>query len=162
MAFTKRDVVLRAFRAIGLAAYTFDLRPEELQDALAELEQMIALWASRGIVLSYNMGESPDADLDDDSGLSAADMLPVVQNLGLSLAGMFGKQPTPIQMANAAQSYGALLADAALQVDASRPVRGGVPYGAGNKPFRTSGVFIDTDSTAAIQQRRDNGDLVIG
>jgi len=158
---TKRAVVLQAFRQAGVASYVFDLRPEELRDVVIELDQMLALWASRGINLGYNAGG--DGDLDTDSGLAMADLSAVSQNLALTVCSMFGRQVPPTLMESAAQSYAGLLTKALMNVDASRANQGGLPYGAGNRGRGfPAEVFIPADSTAPIGQRGDNGNLVLG
>lgn len=156
---TKREAVLQAFRQATLASYVFDLQPEELQDVLTEMDQMLALWASRGINLGYSAG---DDDLDAESGVATADLSAVTQNLAITVCSMFGKSPSPTLMANAAQSYAGLLTQALMDVDASRPVRGGLPYGQGNKTGSVAPVFIAGDDITPLSNRGDNGSLTLG
>ena len=42
MGYTKRQFILAAFEEIGLAAYTFDLQPDQLESARRRLDAMIA------------------------------------------------------------------------------------------------------------------------
>jgi len=51
MAYTKRDIVNRAFEEIGLAAYVYDLAPQQLEGALQRLDAMMATWNGKGIRL---------------------------------------------------------------------------------------------------------------
>jgi len=156
---TKRQVVLQAFRNAGVASYIFDLRPEELQDAATELDQMMAMWTANDINLGYVVGD----DLDSESGIALANLPAVVSNLAMTICTLFGRQPPAALAANAAQSYAGLLVQAMINVDATRPMQGHIPYGAGNRRLGTPGpIFIPADSTAPLQQRPGNGDLVLG
>jgi len=156
---TKRQIVLQAFKNTSLAAYVFDLRPEELQDAVTELDQMMAMWAANDVNLGYVVGD----ELDDESGIALANLPAVVSNLAMTICTLFGRQPPAALAANAAQSYAGLLTQAMINVDATRPMQGHIPYGAGNRRLGTPGpVFIPADSTTPLQQRPGNGDLVLG
>jgi hypothetical protein len=162
MSTTKRQIVLDAFEEASIASFVFDLRPEELQSVLRRCERMIAAWHSRGITIPYSFGESPDADLDEDSGLPLGNIEAVVENLALIVCSLFGKQVPASLAASAAQSYAALLADGVKNADASRPVRANMPVGAGNRQHTRQQVFIQPDDTSPLQGRRDNGELVLG
>lgn len=162
MSTNKRDIVLDAFEEAGISPSVFDLKPEETQSVLRRCERMVAAWHSRGITIPYAFGESPDADLDEDSGLPLANVEAVVENLALIVCGLFGKQVPASLAASAAQSYAALLADGVKNADASRPVRANMPVGAGNRQHTRQQVFIQPDDTAPLGQRRDNTNLTIG
>ena len=43
---TKREFITQAFEEIGLAAYVFDLTPEQLNSALRRLDAMVGGWAA--------------------------------------------------------------------------------------------------------------------
>mgnify|MGYP003525752305 CR=1 FL=1 len=58
MGWTKRQFVTQAFEEIGLAAYVFDLTPEQLQSALRRLDSMMASWNAKGIRLGYQIGRA--------------------------------------------------------------------------------------------------------
>ena len=136
---TKRHIVDRAFAEIGLAGYMLDASPEEQQDALYQLDSMMAEWLSQSVDVSYILPTSPeDALLTEDSGLSMADINGVAKQLAVRLCPSYGKTPSPQLMVSAAQAKNALWV-AHMTVPASRyPVT--MPVGAGN---RTYGVLVD-------------------
>ena len=55
MGWTKRQFIEQAFEEIGLAAYVFDLTPEQLQSALRRLDAMMAGWNTNGIRIGWPM-----------------------------------------------------------------------------------------------------------
>jgi hypothetical protein len=132
MAWSKRDFVTQAFEQIGLAAYVFDLQPDQLESARRKLDSMMALWFSKGIDLGYTSPVEPNgSDLDDDSGVSNEASEAIYSNLALRIAPSFGKAVTPELKLLAKQSYDALLIAAAAPGQMQMP--GGFPLGAGYK-----------------------------
>lgn len=98
---TKLDVINQAFSEIGKAAYDFDLRPEDLQSALRQLDAMMATWGGTlGIRIGYSGG-------DGFGDLSASTEVPdwayeaLYLNLALRLAPSYGKTPNPLTVINA-------------------------------------------------------------
>lgn len=89
---TKRDIVKAAFGEIGLAAYVFDLQPEQLELAKASLDRLMAAWNGQGLGLAYPLGAS---DLDDD--LASPDWAhdALVMGLAVRIAPGFGKVVSP-------------------------------------------------------------------
>lgn len=70
MGWTKRQLITQAFEEIGLAAYVFDLTPEQLQSALRRMDAMVAGWNSNGVRIGYPLPSSPDSsNIDADSGV---------------------------------------------------------------------------------------------
>jgi len=66
VSYTKRQFIEAAFEEIGLAAYTFDITPEQMNSALRRLDAMMATWNGKGIRLAYPLPGSPDyAGLDE-------------------------------------------------------------------------------------------------
>lgn len=49
MSWTKRQFMTAAFEEIGLAAYVYDLTPEQMQSAVKRMDAMIAGWNSNGV-----------------------------------------------------------------------------------------------------------------
>jgi len=136
---TKFHIVDRAFAEIGLTGYTLNASPEEQQDAIYQLDSLMAEWLSQGVNVSYVLPDSPeDSLLSDDSGLSMADVNGVAKQLAVRLCPSYGKTPSPQLMVSAAQAKNALWV-AHMTVPASRyPAT--MPVGAGN---RTYGVLVD-------------------
>jgi len=59
MGYSKRQFVEAAFEEVGLAAYVFDLQPQQLESALRRLDAMMAEWNAKGIRLGYPLPGSP-------------------------------------------------------------------------------------------------------
>lgn len=141
MGWTKRQFVTQAFEEIGLAAYVFDLTPEQLQSALVRLDSMMASWNAKGIRLGYPVPLSPqDSDLDEETGVPDAANEAIYLNLGIRIAPGFGKTVAPDTKSSAKLAYDTLLAKAAMPVEQQLP--GTVPSGAGNKPWRIDNPFL--------------------
>ncbi|MFA6093973.1 MAG: packaged DNA stabilization gp4 family protein [Elusimicrobiota bacterium] len=141
MGWSKQDLIKRAFGKIGLAPSVFDLSAEQLQDALQDLDAMMAAWNARGIRLGYPLPSTAGGSLPaDDSGLPDAANEAVVANLALRLAEDLGKAVSPRLALIAKQGYDTLLARAALPPQMKMP--SGMPAGAGQE--RGSGrPFLD-------------------
>ena len=136
---TKFHIVDRAFAEIGLTGYTLNASPEEQQDAIYQLDSMMAEWLSQGVNVSYILPTSPeDALLSDDSGLSMADINGVAKQLAIRICPSYGKTASPHLMGSAAQAKNALWV-AHMTVPASR-YPASMPVGAGNRSY---GTLID-------------------
>lgn len=143
MSWSKQDLINQAFEQIGLAAYVFDLSPEQLESALRRLDVMMAAWNARGIRLGYPSPAFPGDSLgSEDSGLPDSAVEAVIANLGVRLASTVGK-PVSIELKVAAkQAYDTLLSLAAMPEEMKLP--GTMPVGAGSKPWRSMNrTFVD-------------------
>jgi hypothetical protein len=135
MSFTKRQFVEKAFGKIGMAGYIFDLQPEQLQDALRDLDSMMAAWNAKGIRLGYPMPSSPEnSDLDEETNVPDAANEAIYYSLGVRIAPDYGKTVPQSVAFFAKQAYDQLLALAALPMERQFPNT--MPAGAGNKPWR--------------------------
>jgi hypothetical protein len=135
MSYTKRQFVEAAFTEIGMANYTFDLAPEQLQSALNRLDAMMASWNAKGIRLGYPLPSSPqDSSLDEETGVPDSANEAIFTNLGIKIAPLFGKQVSSDTKVSAKDSYNTLLSRAALPQEQQLPST--MPRGAGNKPWR--------------------------
>jgi hypothetical protein len=135
MGWTKRQFVTQAFEEIGLAAYVFDLTPEQLQSALNRLDSMMASWNAKGIRLGYPIPASPqDSDLDEATNVPDSANEAVYLNLGIRIAPGFGKAVAMETKASAKAAYDTLMSLAAMPPEQQMP--GTMPSGAGNKPWR--------------------------
>lgn len=135
MGYTKRQFVLAAFEEIGLAAYTFDLQPDQLESARRRLDAMIADWNGKGIRLGYPIPSSPqDGSIDEETYVPDSAYEAIICNLGIRLAPSYGKQVMPSTMATAKQGYDTLLQRATFPLEQQMPST--MPAGAGNKPWR--------------------------
>lgn len=135
MSYTKRQFVTAAYEEIGLAAYVFDLQPQDLQVALRRLDAMMAEWNAKGIRLAYPLPSSPQqSDLDEETMVPDSANEAIITNLALRLAPGLGKTPGPDTRVVAKQGYNTLLSRATAPLEQQLP--GTMPLGAGNKPWR--------------------------
>lgn len=141
MGWLKRDLIKRAFGAIGLASSEFDVPAEQQIAALVTLDSMMAAWNADGIRLSYPIPSAAEGgSLDEDSKLPDRANLAVWANLAVLLASEIGR-PVSVQLqAWATRGYAALLARAAASSIPEMQMERGTLAGAGNKS--RSGVFL--------------------
>ena len=149
MGYTKREIIDQAFEEIGLASYTFDLQPEQLESALRRLDGMMAMWNGKGIRLGYPLPSAPsESNLADDTGVPDRAIEAMILNLAIRLAPGLGKAPSPDTKMVAKAAYRQLLAASCSpieqQLDSSS-----VPAGAGNKR-----LGIDTDPFLTAPKNR--------
>jgi hypothetical protein len=132
MSYTKRKIIEKAFSAVGLPSYVYDLTPEQMDDARTTLDTMIASWEALGIRLGYSLPSNPeDSDLDDESGLPDQAVMAVYMNLGMLLAAGIGKT-VPLEISRQAkESLDALKLKSAANPPRVR--RMAMPAGAGAK-----------------------------
>lgn len=158
MAWTKRQLIEQAFEEIGMAAYVFDLSPEQLQSAMRRMDSMLSTWMTKNILLGYPVPLNPQSsDLDSDSNLPDYAVEAVCQNLSLRIAPSVGKQVSMELKASAKAAYDSLLIRAAfpneVQYDSS------LPLGAGNKTTMIDQVFVAPPNDDPLQIG-SNGQLI--
>lgn len=131
MSYSKRQIVEAAMAEIGLASYSFDLMPEQVEAALRRLDSMMAEWNARGLRLGYSVPDSPDlSDIDADSGLPDSAWEAAITNLAIRIAPSYGKSVNPATMTTARHAFNTLMARAAFPAEMKLPA---MPAGAGNK-----------------------------
>lgn len=136
MSWTKRQLVSQAFEEIGLAAYVFDLTPEQLNSAMRRMDAMLAGWNANGIRLGYTLPFRPgDGSLDGDSGIPDWAQEAVFLGLAVRLAPAFGKTVSPETKMFADMAYGNMVNNAALPT-IERELPRTMPRGSGTKPWR--------------------------
>lgn len=141
---TKRQIVEMAYASVGLAAYTFDLQPEQLENARRVLDSMMATWNAKGIRLGWPLPSDPNSgDMDEETNLPDSALEATYMNLGIRLAPMHGKAVPPDYRASARMAYDAMLIDVVQSV--SREMPGGYPLGSGHKTFSGSAWSADPD-----------------
>ncbi|HBN6520113.1 TPA: head DNA stabilization protein [Escherichia coli] len=146
---TKGDLVLKALRKAGLYsnATLTDADPQAIEDAINDLEDMMAAWQAKGIELGYQFADTENGIMplpDDDSGI------PAWANDGVAL-----KLAVQVCMDNVIQPSDALLtaADSAYQticiaLTKIPPLerRNDMPLGSGNKSaFTWNRFYIEKD-----------------
>lgn len=82
---TKEKIVMIALRRAGVASSAMLLapEPESIQDALNDLENMLANWESEGVVLAYRYTGKPQPEPSEESGLPDWAIEPVAYNLAI-------------------------------------------------------------------------------
>lgn len=135
MGWTKRQFFEKAFSKLGMAGYVFDLSPEQMQDALSDLDSMMGFWNSKGIQLGFPISPTQlNSDLDEDTGVQIEANEAIYLNLAVRIAPSYGKGVTPELKSGAKQAYDNLMSMFAMPRERQMP--GTMPAGAGNKPWR--------------------------
>jgi hypothetical protein len=150
MSYTKRELVKAALTEIGLSSYAFDLSTDQLEQAVARLDSMMAEWNGRGLRLGYPIPSSPGStDIDADSGIPDSAWEGVITNLGLRLGPSYGKAVSAETKITARHALNTLMARAAMPAEMQL---GPLPAGAGaknNEPFlepESTGLSVGNDS----------------
>jgi hypothetical protein len=151
MGWTKRQFITQAFEEIGLAAYVFDLTPEQLQSALRRMDAMVAGWNSNGIRIGYPLPSSPqDSDIDVDTGVPDFANEAIYLGLAVRLAPSFGKTVAPETKAFADMAY-SNMANQVMPPIPERQMPNTLPRGAGTKPWRnTTTPFCNTPTDPVL------------
>lgn len=140
---TKREIIELAFESIGLAAFVYDLSPEQMENARRKLDSMMAQWNARGIRLAYPVPSSPDAgDVDEETNLPDAALEAVYLHLAKRIAPGYGKQLTPETKAMAREAFDSLLAKMSKPIEMKMP--GGFPLGSGVRTYMSEPAFSST------------------
>lgn len=143
MSWTKRQYIVAAFEEVGLAAYVYDLQPDQLQSAARRLDAMMAYWNGRGVRLGYAMSSTPqNIDLDTETGVPDSAHQAIITNLGMQIAPSFGKIVSQETKIAAKDAYNGLLSKSTKPIEMQFPRT--MPRGAGQKPWRfNNNPFID-------------------
>lgn len=132
MGYTKRQFVTAAFEEIGLAAYVFDLTPEQLNSAMVRMDAMMATWNGKGIRVGYPIPSSPqNSTLDQETNVPDSANEAIITNTAVRIASGYGKTVSPDTKSIARQSYEVLLSRAAMPQEMQFPDT--LPRGAGNR-----------------------------
>ena len=138
MSWTKQQLVEQAFEEIGLAAYVYDLTPEQLQSACRRMDAMVAEWESSGIRIGYPLSASPNStNINDDSNVPTSCVSAIYLNLAVRLAPSFGKNLSPATTMLAAKAFSSMCDTISTQpIEMQMPST--MPRGAGHKPWRNT------------------------
>ncbi len=143
---TKRQIVEMAYASVGLALFSVDLQPEQMEAARRVLDSQMATWGIKGIRLGWPIPSSPDGgDLDDETNLPDWALEATYLALGIRIAPMHGKTVTPDYKAAARSAYDAMLINVVRPV--SRKMPGGYPLGSGQKHIYGAAWSADPAST---------------
>lgn len=113
MGWTKRDIVIEAYKRSGLSPNGRNLTAQELQDAMYILDSMMSGWTEDGIVFTPVYPQpttKTGGDLDDATNGQNADNKPMYENLAVNMAEDFGKSLSPRLVGRANVLYNKILA----------------------------------------------------
>ncbi len=131
----KRDIVDRAFKLLSMSGFYLEDSPEDEIDILETLDDMMSEWQGVDYDFGYIVGEDNNSSLDDDSGIKHDALSGIAHKLALRICSVFGKQATPLLMAQTSEAYNALLTRYQT-IPESKNHGSTMLFGAGNKRFR--------------------------
>lgn len=151
MSWTKRQLVEQAFDEIGLAAYVYDLQPEQLESALRSMDAMVAGWNTNGIRINYPLKDNPNnSDLDEDSGVPDFCIEAIYLGLACRLAPRYGKVVAIETKQYADMAYNNM-ANQLTELPHERQLPRTMPRGQGTKPWRNfNNPFVYAPTTDDI------------
>ncbi|MGP4715275.1 packaged DNA stabilization gp4 family protein [Psychrobacter sp. T6-6] len=110
MNITKRDIVDRAFKLLSMSGMELDDSPEDEQDILQTLDDMMAELQTDNYDFGYLLAEDvTDSYLGDDSGIKRDALSGISHKLALRICSLFGKQPPVLLLNQADDAYNAML-----------------------------------------------------
>ncbi len=145
---TKGDIVRMALRKLGVAsdATLSDVEPASMEDALNDLESMVAQWmladsGSPGIDIGYLFAPEDEApQIDDDHGLPSYAVMPVALNLACLIDTDYGMMAPQTLINKAESGFEALVRSCARKKVPVLTYRNRVPLGSGNLLQKQLGV----------------------
>ena len=156
MSWSKRQIIAQALEEIGIASYTFDVKPEETQSALRRLDAMVAAWNAQGIQLGYPLvSDYLTSDLDDATAFPDWAIEAATLGLAVRLAPSYGKQVSPDM------KYNHSVAMRAMYMRTAKPTATmgwphGLPAGAGHKMWRDYDNPFLTRDAAKVEESPGN------
>lgn len=110
MTILKRDIVDRAFKLLSMSGFELDDAPEDEQDILQTLDDMMAELQSDDMNFGYLVSDDTvDSYLGDDAGIKRDAISGISHKLALRICSLFGKQPPVLLLNQADDAYNALL-----------------------------------------------------
>lgn len=154
MSWTKRQIIERAYEEIGLAAYVFDLQPEQVESARRKLDSMVAGWSSKNIQIGYPLpSEADSSDLDQDTNVPDYAIDALAFNLAIRIAPSHGKQVSPDIRITAKGAYNDLLT-MAVKNPPQMKYSCALPSGAGHK-HRCDKFIINKQDNNVLSPNQD-------
>ena len=147
MGYTKRQIVDAALTEIGLGEYSFDIAPEQKQEALRRLDSMLAEWDGRNIRIFYPIPGNPeDSDIEQKIGVPAYAWEALITNLAIRIAPSYGKTVSPNTMTTARHALNTLMARSATPPEMQLA---SIPSGAGHKNIDVP--FLDPGERSELE-----------
>lgn len=107
---TKRDIVDRAFKLLSMSGFALDDSPEDSQDILQTLDDMMAEIQTGSYNFGYFLSEDvTDSYLGDESGIKRDALSGISHKLALRICSVYGKQPPVLLLSQADDAYNAML-----------------------------------------------------
>lgn len=134
---TKGDLVRAALRKLGVAssATLTDVEPQSMQDAVDDLESMMAEWYQdgKGIITGYVFADPDNLPAEgDDHGLRSSELSAVFNNLACRIAPDYAIEPTTKIITTARYGKEQLVKNTALNRAKRAPYPNRMPTGSGN------------------------------
>lgn len=129
----KRDIVDRAFKLLSMSGFELDDSPEDSQDILQTLDDMMAELQTGSYNFGYILADDPvDSYLGDDSGIKRDALSGISHKLALRICSIYGKQPPVLLLNQADDAYNAMLT-IYQQIPSVEYSTDNIVLGAGNK-----------------------------
>lgn len=140
MSWTKKQFVEKALGKLGLAAYVYDLQPEQEESVLQDLDSMMAEWNIGGVRIGYPLPSTQSSsNLDQDTNVPDWANRGIYLNLAILIGPDFGKVVGPELKAEALRAKNLIVAKAGSPIQ--ERLLPSVPLGAGNKSWRINRQF---------------------
>ena len=106
----KSDIVDRAFKLLSMSGFELDDSPEDSQDILQTLDDMMAELQTGSYDFGYLLSDDPvDSFLGDESGIKRDALSGISHKLALRICSLYGKQPPVLLLNQADDAYNAML-----------------------------------------------------
>jgi RNase H-fold protein (predicted Holliday junction resolvase) len=129
MSYTKGELVHAALEEIGIAAYEFDISPEQVSAGIRRLDSMMAEWSIKGILVEFPISKEQNSDPSDNSNIPDWSWEAVITNLAVRIAPSYGKAVSMETKTSAQKAYRAVCAEYAKPRPSRFP---SMPKGAGS------------------------------
>lgn len=148
---TKGDIAKEALAELGLPSYEFDLPSDQIISIIVRLDAMLSEWDTKGIRFGYALADGPrDSWPEQPSGLPDTAVFAVLPNLAINISDLFGRQPSPGLTNRAKTTFESMCTTFSKPRQFRWPST--MPFGAGNKPYRTSNrQFAGTTLPPTVQ-----------
>ena len=129
----KRDIVDRAFKLLSMSGFELDDAPEDSQDILQTLDDMMAELQTGSYDFGYLLAEDvTESYLGDIAGIKRDALSGISHKLALRICSIYGKQPPVLLLNQADDAYNAMLT-IYQQIPAVKDCPANVVLGAGNR-----------------------------
>ena len=139
---TATEIITRSLTRLGIRSAETSLQPDELQDGLDLLNDMLSNWEGAG----YNLGFSPIAGLTDEVRVPRGANAAIIDSLAIMMAPEYSRPISPALAASAKLSFDNMLVANVFIGDVDMPST--LPKGSGNQCD-----YDDSFNTTFFQQK---------